>query len=88
MQDKIKEFVRDDINPALAMHDGHLEVVSYDEESGLLHVKLGGRCTGCAASTETLKIQIESFLKEEFPEVKGIVDETDHDTGDDPYYKR
>ena len=85
VKEKIKEFVEEYINPALEGHNGHLAVESFDGE-GILHVSLGGGCQGCAASKQTLQGQIGAYLTEEFPEITGIIDNTDHSSGENPYY--
>ena len=85
IKEKIKDFVDEYINPALASHGGYLHVEGFDE-AGLLYVKLSGGCKGCAASKQTLQGQVSVCLTEEFPEITAIVDLTDHDSGDNPYY--
>tara|TARA_Y100001970_G_scaffold271481_1_gene366836 strand:- start:5959 stop:6246 length:288 start_codon:yes stop_codon:yes gene_type:complete len=85
VKEKIKEFVDEYINPALAGHDGHLNIEDFDDE-GILHVRLSGGCQGCSASKQTLQGQVGAYLTEEFPEITGIVDLTDHSTGENPYY--
>ncbi len=85
MVEKIKKFVDDYINPALAAHDGHLAIEHIDSD-GILHVRLSGGCQGCAASKQTLQGQVGAYLVEEFPEITGIVDLTDHASGENPYY--
>ena len=47
---------------------------------------MGGGCQGCASARITLKLQIEGFLKEEFPDLTQIEDVTDHASGANPYY--
>ena len=84
-KEKIQKFVDDCINPALAGHGGHLAVEDFDAE-GILHVRLSGGCQGCAASKQTLQGQVGAYLTEEFPEITGIVDLTDHAEGENPYY--
>ena len=83
----IQKFVDDDINPALEMHGGFLTIDKYDDEHKHLYVKLGGGCQGCSSSVITLQIQIKSFLMEEFPDLKEIEDVTDHESGENPYYR-
>ena len=82
----IQKFIDDDINPALAMHGGHISIDKYDDEHKHLYLKLGGGCQGCASSTVTLQIQIRNFLMEEFPDLKEIEDVTNHSAGQNPYY--
>ena len=86
MRDKIQKFIDEDINPALEMHGGFLAIEKYDEEHQHLYVRMGGGCQGCASSTVTLRLQIERFLREEFPELKEIEDVTNHAAGANPYY--
>ena len=87
MIEEVRHFVDEYINPALAGHDGHLTVVDFDDETGTLAVRLSGGCQGCAASKETLQGQVAAYLLEEFPDIVGIADITDHEQGENPYYE-
>jgi Fe/S biogenesis protein NfuA len=75
-----------EINPGLASHGGmvRLETVTAENEVVL---RFGGGCQGCGMVSVTLKEGIEKTLKEHFPEVTAVVDATDHDSGDNPYYQ-
>ena len=88
MIDEIRYIVDEYINPALAGHDGHLSVVGFDVETGTLAVRLSGGGQGCAASKETLQGQVAAYLMEEFPDIVGIADVTDHSQGENPYYEK
>jgi Fe-S cluster biogenesis protein NfuA len=66
------ERTLDTLRPYIASHRGHVEIVDFDESDGVLLVRLGGTCHGCAASTVTLKQGIESRLREAVPEVKHV----------------
>lgn len=66
------EQTLDTLRPYIASHRGQVEVVDFDEGEGLLLVRLGGTCHGCAASTLTLKQGIEHRLREMVPEVKHV----------------
>lgn len=83
----IQKFIDEDINPALAMHDGHVTIDKYDDEHKHLYLRLGGGCQGCASSTITLQLQIRKFLMEAFPTLREIEDVTDHIAGANPYYR-
>ena len=69
--DRIEKTL-DTLRPYIASHRGHVEIVDFDESEGVLLVRLGGTCHGCAASTITLKQGIESRLREAVPEVKHV----------------
>ncbi len=66
------ERTLDTLRPYIASHRGHVEVVDFDEGEGVLLLRLGGTCQGCAASTVTLKQGIETRLREMVPEVKHV----------------
>lgn len=69
--DRIEKTL-DTLRPYIASHRGQVEVVDFDEREGVLLVRLGGTCHGCAASTVTLKQGIETRLREAVPEVKHV----------------
>jgi Fe-S cluster biogenesis protein NfuA len=69
--DRIEKTL-DTLRPYIASHRGQVEVVDFDESEGLLLLRLGGTCHGCAASTITLKQGIESRLRELVPEVRHV----------------
>jgi Fe-S cluster biogenesis protein NfuA len=80
---QIEKLFDDKIRPALAQHGGNVEVVDIDND--ILFVKLVGGCQGCSSSKATVTGGIESVMKKNFPEIKQIVDLTDHDSGSNPY---
>lgn len=74
------------INPSIAGHGGRSDLVALDEGQGVAYLRLSGGCQGCAMSRMTLTQGIEVALKEEVPEIKQVVDVTDHAGGENPYY--
>lgn len=72
------------INPRIAAHGGAVELV--DVADDVIYVRMTGGCQGCAASALTLRQGIERMVREEIPEVRDIVDLTDHEAGVNPYY--
>lgn len=73
IEDKIREAL-EQIRPNLQQDGGDIEFISFDEE-GKVHVKLTGACGGCPMATMTLKQGVETYLKENIPEVKEVVQE-------------
>ena len=69
--DRIEKTL-DTLRPYITSHRGQVEIVDFDESEGLLLLRLGGTCHGCAASTITLKQGIESRLREMVPEVRHV----------------
>lgn len=68
--DKVKE-VLDEIRPSLRADGGDVELV--EVEDGIVKVRLKGTCSGCPMSTMTLKLGIESQIKQKLPEIKEVI---------------
>lgn len=66
------ERVLETVRPAIRMDGGDVEFVDYDEDEGVVQLRLMGHCVGCAASMMTLKQGIESRLKASVPEVRTV----------------
>ena len=81
----VQELFDDRINPGLASHGGHVELL--DIQDDVVYVRLGGGCQGCGMVDVTLRHGIEAMLKEEFPEISRVIDTTDHAAGANPYYQ-
>lgn len=85
MRRQIQKVIKEEINPFVANHGGEIALVDYLDKN--VYIQMSGGCQGCAASTATLKQGIERILRENFPEdVNEIIDVTDHEAGNDPYY--
>ena len=69
--DRIEQTL-DSLRPYIASHRGTVEIIDFDEDEGILTVRLGGTCHGCSASSVTLKQGIETRLKQSVPEVKAV----------------
>ena len=80
----IQELIDARINPAGAAHGGQIELLNVDDDS--IYIHMGGGCQGCGMANVTLKHGIEAMIQEAFPEIKHIVDTTDHASGTNPYY--
>jgi Fe/S biogenesis protein NfuA len=76
------------VNPAIASHGGRADLVAFDDQEMVAYLALSGGCQGCAMSRATLANGIEVSLREELPELTGVVDVTDHASGATPYYAR
>lgn len=81
---RVHTLLEETINPAMASHGGVAELVSV--EDGVAYLRLGGGCQGCGMASVTLSQGIEAVLREEVPELTGVVDVTDHSSGTNPYF--
>ena len=82
--DKVRQLLDQSINPSLASHGGFASLVGVEGEK--VFITMGGGCQGCAVSAMTLRDGIERSIKENIPEITEVVDATDHDLGENPYY--
>jgi len=68
---KIKDILDREIRPAVAMDGGD---ISFDHfEAGIVYLQMQGSCAGCPSSTATLKMGIETRLKQAIPEILEVV---------------
>jgi Fe/S biogenesis protein NfuA len=82
--EKVRQLLDGQINPALAMHGGFAALDRV--EGDVVYVTMGGGCQGCAVSAMTLREGIARSIREAIPEVTEVVDTTDHELGENPYY--
>jgi Fe-S cluster biogenesis protein NfuA len=85
IRQKVQSLLEREVNPALGMHGGWVELIDVRKNS--VYLKLGGGCQGCASANMTLKMGIEKAIREQIPEVGEILDTTDHAAGRNPYYQ-
>ena len=81
----IQELIETRVNPAVAGHGGHVELI--DVKDNVVYILLGGGCQGCGMVDVTLKQGIEVMIKEAVPEIHEVIDTTDHAGGTNPYYQ-
>lgn len=81
---KIQELIDERINPAVAAHGGQIELLNVEDDA--IYIHMGGGCQGCGMANATLKHGIEAMIQEVFPEIKQVIDTTDHAAGSNPYY--
>ena len=85
VEEKVSQLLDQHINPALASHGGFATLVKV--EGSQAHITMGGGCQGCAVSAMTLRDGIQSAILERIPEITEVVDTTDHDAGENPFYE-
>lgn len=83
--EKLQQLLDRHINPSLAAHGGYAELVKMEDT--VAHILMGGGCQGCAMSAATLRQGIEVMIAEAIPEITEIVDVTDHEAGENPFFE-
>ena len=84
LKEMIEELFETNINPAIASHGGWVKLVKIEDAD--VYLEMGGGCQGCASSAATLSFGIEKSIRDMAPSVRKVIDVTDHDAGQNPYY--
>jgi Fe/S biogenesis protein NfuA len=83
-EEKVRQLLDQQINPAIAMHGGVAHLVSV--QGSTVNLELGGGCQGCGLAAVTLRQGIERAILGAVPEITDVVDVTNHDLGENPYF--
>jgi NFU1 iron-sulfur cluster scaffold homolog, mitochondrial len=70
--DQIKDLIETRVRPAVAQDGGDITFHSWDNDSGIVRLRLRGSCAGCPSSIMTLKQGIENMLRHYVPEVNAV----------------
>ncbi len=84
-KEKVQYLIDHKINPGVAAHAGFVELI--DVRNNDVYIRLRGGCQGCGAADFTLRQGIEAVIRQEIPEIRQILDITDHAAGTNPYYR-
>jgi Fe-S cluster biogenesis protein NfuA len=84
LYERVAGLFETQVNPMVARHGGAVELI--DVQDGVVMLRMGGGCQGCGMADVTLRQGIEAMLRQHAPEVKGLVDVTDHSSGSNPYF--
>ncbi len=71
MEQRIQEILDLEIRPAVAADGGDITLDRV--ENGTVYLHMQGSCAGCPSSTATLRMGIETRLKEAIPEIVEVV---------------
>ena len=84
LYERVADLFDSQVNPMVARHGGRVELI--DVQDAVVMVRMAGGCQGCGMADVTLRQGIEAMLHQHVPDVKGIVDITDHAAGSNPYF--
>ena len=85
LYEQVAQVFDTQVNPMVARHGGHVELI--DVQDAVVMLRMGGGCQGCGMADVTLRQGIEGMLAQLVPDVRGIVDITDHTSGANPYFQ-
>jgi len=69
---EIKQLLDSRIRPAVAQDGGDILFDAFDEETGVLTLRMRGACAGCPSSSATLKAGVEQMMRHYVPEVTRV----------------
>ncbi|HEX4573851.1 MAG TPA: NifU family protein [Gemmatimonadales bacterium] len=84
LYERVADLFEQEVNPMVARHGGRVELI--DVQDAVVLLRMAGGCQGCGMADVTLRQGIEGLLQQHLPEVKGVVDITDHTAGSNPYF--
>src|SRR5467141_3611301 len=84
LYEQVAKVFEEQVNPMVARHGGRVELI--DVQDAVVMLRMAGGCQGCGMADVTLRQGIEGMLGQRVPEVKGIMDITDHTAGENPYF--
>ena len=70
VEQKIRSII-DNLRPYLISDGGNIDFIKY--ENNIVYVKLQGACANCGLVDLTLYEGIETVLKDEIPQIKGVI---------------
>lgn len=73
IEDQIRAILDAEIRPAVAQDGGDIILDRFEPDTGLVYLHMQGSCAGCPSSTATLKMGIETRLRELVPQVTEVV---------------
>ena len=83
---RVQDVLDTMVNPGVAGHGGNVTLERIEGDAAI--IRLHGGCQGCGAADITLKQGIERMITEQVSDIRRVLDATDHDAGDNPYYAR
>ena len=84
LSERVRQVIETQVNPAIASHGGRVTLVEVRDD--VVYLEMQGGCQGCGMAAVTLAQGIRRIITETLPEVRDIVDVTNHEAGVNPYY--
>jgi Fe-S cluster biogenesis protein NfuA len=69
--ENVQEILDDMVRPALQGDGGDISLIKIEDND--VYVKLVGACNTCPSSTATMKMGVEALFREEFPDMRDLI---------------
>ena len=86
LEERVARVIAEQVNPSIASHGGHIALLEVRDD--IAYVEMSGGCQGCGMARVTLNQGVERMIKRAVPEIMGVKDVTDHESGATPYYAK
>ncbi|MFQ5411524.1 MAG: NifU family protein [Phycisphaerae bacterium] len=70
-KERVADIIKQ-LRPAVQSDGGDIELIDVSP-AGVVQVRLHGACIGCPSAAETLKLGVESSLKDSIPEITEVI---------------
>ena len=74
--ENVEEIIDEYIRPGVAADGGDIQLIKIEDND--VYVKLTGACQSCSSAIMTMKMGVEALLREEFPSMRELIDETEY----------
>lgn len=74
--ENVEEVIDEYIRPGVAADGGDIQLIKIEDND--VYVKLTGACQSCSSAIMTMKMGVEALLREEFPSMRELIDETEY----------
>lgn len=74
--ENVEEIIDEYIRPGVAADGGDIQLLKIADDD--VYVKLTGACQSCSSAIMTMKMGVEALLREEFPSMRELIDETEY----------
>ena len=85
VEEKIVTLLDAEINPSLAAHGGFASLQRVEDD--VAYLTMGGGCQGCGLAALTLGEGIKAQIEDRIPEIREVIDVTNHAAGENPFYE-
>ncbi len=72
MREQVEKIINDEIQPALFLHGGGVELVEVTDDN-IVKIKLTGACSSCPGRQHTVEQFVETAFKEALPGISKVV---------------
>lgn len=84
LADAVQRVIDDRINPQVGSHGGMVTLL--EVRDAVVYLEMHGGCQGCGKAEATLRGGVEGLIREAVPSIRKVVDTTDHEAGDAPFF--